>query len=165
MRKAQRILTSDDFRAQEEQLQEVFALLEEERGCGSVHLVDLIRAQILSKEEILDLVPESQGPEINFEEFCRLMRPSLELKAAGSIEFFSETLRALSKEGLHSKLEAIHQENVMNAVLVKTPKSTPKSDATAKRSPRTQPCGTDSDQSAMSESTFAPSWSSISSDM
>jgi Ca2+-binding EF-hand superfamily protein len=157
MRKAQRVLTSEDFIEQEDKLQEVFALLEEERGCGSLQLVDLIRAQLLSKAEILDIVPETQGPEINFEEFCRLMRPSLELKAGLSINEF----KSFCKDGIHSKLEALHQENLISAVLARTPKC----DASAKRSPRTQLCGTDSDQSSMSESTMAPSGSSIVSDM
>jgi len=173
MRKAQKILTSETFMSQKEDMREVFTLLEEESGCGSVLLSDLVRAQIFTKAEILDIVPETQGPHISFEEFCDILCPSLARKyvSEGCRDSFLED-GSWYKEQLASKLEAIHQANVLDVALALSPKSStivhlcedPQLllySAIASRSPKSQLCNTNQEQSSMSDVTTGPSTPSV----
>jgi len=160
MRIAQRILRGGNFTAQKEAMWEVFMLLEEECGCGSVPLSDLVRAQMLSKAEILDIVPETQGPHISFEEFCELLCPSLVRKYASEDcgGTYLESIPTFCKESIASKLEAIHQASVLDGALARSPNSGAIAHlcedpqlllytAIANRSPKSQSCGIDLVQS------------------
>jgi hypothetical protein len=169
MRKAQQILSSGTFSAKETEMKEVFACLEEDSGCGSVALSDLVRAEILTKADILDCAPETQGPHISFGEFLQFFSPPLVRKYATEdcrSMFLESGPHVLYRESIANKLEAIHQANVLDGVLLKSPihqanvldgmllKSPRSKDpqlllysAIANRSPKSQPCAPESDQS------------------
>lgn len=163
MRKAQKIVLSGAFSAKEEEMREVFSLLEEEDGVGIVALSDLVRAEILTKADILDCAPETQGPHISFDEFLQFLSPSLVRKYATEdcrSMFLESGPQAFYKESIANKLEAIHQASVLDGVLLKSPKSKDAQlllyTAIANRSPKSQLCGTDSDQPLVPDLSTGP---------
>lgn len=71
LRKARNLLTSDEFKATKADLREVYSILEDETK--NVSAVELLRARILSRDEVLAALPPHRVPTpLGFDEFCKL---------------------------------------------------------------------------------------------
>lgn len=76
LRKARNVLTSPEFGASSEEFRQVFSLLEE--GCsGIITATDLLRAQILSRIEVLAVLPATVEWDLSLDDFNRNVTPVL----------------------------------------------------------------------------------------
>lgn len=74
LRKARGVLTKPDFKATDEELLEVFGHLDES-GSSELSLSELVRSDILERDEVYRLIPSGQrSSSLNFDEFCRVFR-------------------------------------------------------------------------------------------
>jgi len=76
-------LMSEESHGSDADLQEAFTLLEDESRC--VAATELLRARILSREEMLSLLPQTgTASSLSFEKFCNIAREKFwQSKAAG----------------------------------------------------------------------------------
>lgn len=77
LRKASFILERDDFKGSELQMKRIFDLLALEDDDG-LALVELLRTQILTPEELHECLPEAREfHPLTFAEFCEFLRATL----------------------------------------------------------------------------------------
>jgi hypothetical protein len=126
LRKAHMVLSSATFGANDEELQAVFDLLSEDASSGTILLVDLLRAGIMSREEILAVIPESGGLNLSYQNFREIAWPVLVRKYASketcckylgcgpTTDWEESMIHPLGA----SKLEEIRQVNALDEILI-----------------------------------------------
>lgn len=113
LRKARNVLTSPQFGATAEEFRQVFSFLEE--CCtGTIAATDLLRAQILSRIEVLAVLPATVEWDLNFDEFTKNVVPVLTHKYVSELGMASEPAlwedSGLVHDGLHEHLEAVKHD-------------------------------------------------------
>lgn len=103
LRKARSILTNSEFAASPEEFRQVFSLLEE--GCsGIISAYDLLRAQILSRVEVLAVLPATVEWDLSLDDFLENVVPVLFKKYVEGVEATSWA-ESVAEDSLHDEVK------------------------------------------------------------